>query len=359
MELIQEILRISEEKFNRFIEDTQRLLKSSSQMIEANLDQEKSKNFFVNMHTIKGAARTLGLKNMTVTIHQIENYYTQLIQSAIDLWDKEKLKSDLNEAISIVEQYLDLNTNTLKRNQKTQNINSFLTQKLKSFAESELSFEQREKMNELLSELEFWDYLKIDDLVASLESDLEQIAKSLNKPSPKLKLQCDFDLLLHPALKRFLENSFTHILRNILDHGIESPIERLKEQKPEYGAIYLRISQSDTQIEIAIYDDGRGLALEKIREKARKQGLLSNTAQSQEDIARLIFHHGFSTAEQVSEFSGRGVGMSALKEFAKELNNTQVDLKLLTEKANGFYDFELRLNIDNSYVVSKSFSKAC
>ena len=101
------------------------------------------------MHTIKGAARTLGLKNMTVTIHQIENYYTQLIQSESDLWDKEKLKSDLNEAISIVEQYLDLNTNTLKRNQKTQNINSFLTQKLKSFAESELSLTA--EMNELVS----------------------------------------------------------------------------------------------------------------------------------------------------------------------------------------------------------------
>lgn len=117
-----------------------------------------------------------------------------------------------------------------------------------------------------------------------------------------------------------LADPLVHLLRNSLDHGIESPEERLAKGKPSKGTIRLSASHEQGQILIAITDDGAGVNTEKVLAKAIAKGIVSTSANLTEaDIHQLIFEPGFSTAEAVSDVSGRGVGMDVVKTSIESL----------------------------------------
>ena len=105
-----------------------------------------------------------------------------------------------------------------------------------------------------------------------------------------------------------------HLLRNCVDHGIETPDERVKRGKPRHGTISLNAYHEGNQIIIEVSDDGNGIDLEKVRARGVKQGLIDNDDRlSDREIVELIFTPGFSTAEVISDVSGRGVGMDVVK----------------------------------------------
>ena len=111
-----------------------------------------------------------------------------------------------------------------------------------------------------------------------------------------------------------------HLVRNSLDHGIEKPEERVAAGKPETGTVYLGASHRGGNIVIEIRDDGRGLPRDKILAKAVERGLVKPEEHpSDKEIYDLIFQPGFSTAEQVSDVSGRGVGMDVVRRNINEL----------------------------------------
>ena len=108
--------------------------------------------------------------------------------------------------------------------------------------------------------------------------------------------------------------AFEHLLRNSVGHGIEPAAVRTAAGKPATGTITIQIIQEANDISVAFGDDGGGLQIEKIVERARAQGLLGADATiSEADAANLIFQAGFSTAEQVTELSGRGIGMDVVR----------------------------------------------
>ncbi|SMC19441.1 two-component system, chemotaxis family, sensor kinase CheA [Desulfacinum hydrothermale DSM 13146] len=111
-----------------------------------------------------------------------------------------------------------------------------------------------------------------------------------------------------------------HMIRNAVDHGIESPDERERVGKDPQGTIYLTAEQKGGNIIIELQDDGKGLDAEKIREKALAKGLIS-PEDTLDDRAtyELIFHPGFSTKDQVTDVSGRGVGMDVVRRSVEEL----------------------------------------
>ena len=114
-----------------------------------------------------------------------------------------------------------------------------------------------------------------------------------------------------------------HLLRNSLDHGIETPAERTAAGKSETGTVKLSASHQGGNVVIEITDDGRGLPRDKIRAKAEANGLIAEgDALSDEQIHDLIFQPGFSTAEQVSDVSGRGVGMDVVRKNILALGGT-------------------------------------
>jgi two-component system chemotaxis sensor kinase CheA len=111
-----------------------------------------------------------------------------------------------------------------------------------------------------------------------------------------------------------------HLVRNSLDHGIEGPEERVAAGKPETGTVQLNASHRGGNIVIEIRDDGRGLPRDKILDKAIERGLVrADDNLSDKDIYDLIFQPGFSTAEEVSDVSGRGVGMDVVRRNINEL----------------------------------------
>ncbi|AHL22779.1 chemotaxis protein CheW [Thermococcus nautili] len=122
-----------------------------------------------------------------------------------------------------------------------------------------------------------------------------------------------------------LGDVLVHLLRNAIDHGIEPPEEREKLGKPRAGRLELIARRERSHVEIIVRDDGRGIDPEKIKRKAIEKGLITPeqaAEMSDEEAINLIFLPGFSTKDQVTDVSGRGVGMDVVKEVVKSLNGS-------------------------------------
>jgi two-component system chemotaxis sensor kinase CheA len=127
---------------------------------------------------------------------------------------------------------------------------------------------------------------------------------------------------LDKGLVEKITDPLTHLVRNSCDHGVELPAQRVAAGKPETGTITLSASHQGGSIVIEVRDDGRGLSREKILNKARERGLDVTDQMSDADVWGLIFAPGFSTAEVVTDVSGRGVGMDVVKKNIAALNGT-------------------------------------
>ncbi|MEN3113577.1 chemotaxis protein CheA [Uliginosibacterium paludis] len=124
---------------------------------------------------------------------------------------------------------------------------------------------------------------------------------------------------LDRSLIEKLVDPLTHLVRNSIDHGIESPEKRLAAGKPERGTVILRASQQGGSIVVEVIDDGAGLNRERILAKASEKGIAVSDAMSDAEVWQLIFAPGFSTAEQVTDVSGRGVGMDVVRRNISDL----------------------------------------
>lgn len=122
-----------------------------------------------------------------------------------------------------------------------------------------------------------------------------------------------------------LADPLVHLLRNAIDHGLETPAERRSAGKPEEGVLRLKARQADDRVIIEISDDGRGIDVEKVKRKAFERGLIDEArfaTISDEDALQLIMEAGLSTAEQVSDLSGRGVGMDVVRTMVRRTGGT-------------------------------------
>ncbi len=128
------------------------------------------------------------------------------------------------------------------------------------------------------------------------------------------------DTELDKSMLEGLTDPLTHLVRNAADHGVETPEQRRTAGKPEEGTIHLRARHEGGSVVIEVSDDGHGLNAGRIREKAMERGLLGATDElTPQQIQSFIFHPGFSTVENVSEVSGRGVGMDVVRKNVEAL----------------------------------------
>ena len=126
-----------------------------------------------------------------------------------------------------------------------------------------------------------------------------------------------------------IKDPLTHLVRNVVDHGIESPEKRLAAGKPAAGRLFLRAFHEGGQVNIEISDDGAGIDLERVKQKALEKGLIAPdqaARMSDRELINLIFLPGFSTAEKVTNVSGRGVGMDVVKTNIEKIGGT-VDIQ--------------------------------
>lgn len=183
----------------------------------------------------------------------------------------------------------------------------------------------RKNLHQLTLEISDLRLVPVSKVFDSLTRPIYEMATSLGK-KVKVNLKAT-DIKIDKRILDALTDSFIHLIRNALDHGIEPPEERMKKNKPEYGTLYLSAFEREGKVVIQIEDDGRGIDVDKVVKKAVEQGIIDEeTAKklSFQEKLNLIFIQGFSTKEAVTDFSGRGVGMDVVRSKVEEIGGEVV-----------------------------------
>jgi two-component system chemotaxis sensor kinase CheA len=146
------------------------------------------------------------------------------------------------------------------------------------------------------------------------------------------------EIELDRSILELLGDPLAHLLRNCVDHGIETPAERTAAGKPAAGRVVVAVTRDKDQVEIRLEDDGRGMEAEQVAAAAVHKGFISRekaAGLSTTEKLLLICHAGFSTAERVTELSGRGVGMDVVKTTIQSLGGT-LSISSVPEKSSCF-----------------------
>jgi two-component system chemotaxis sensor kinase CheA len=164
----------------------------------------------------------------------------------------------------------------------------------------------------------------VSGIFQKMKRIVRDMGKELNK-EVELILKGE-DTEIDKAIADTISDPIMHLVRNAMDHGIESEDERINKGKNKVGRIVLSASNAGGEIHIAVTDDGRGFEPEKIMEKAIEKRLLTKpeSEYTQKDIFQLLMLPGFSTNESITEFSGRGVGMDVVKSNVEKVGGTVV-----------------------------------
>jgi two-component system, chemotaxis family, sensor kinase CheA len=329
LEMIGEILAISEEKFHQFVQSASGFIHDNERIIRqyTHADRAAVDELFRNMHTIKGNARTYSLQHLTSVVHETEQRYDQLRRQAAEhAWDQQVLIADLARVKDALEHYARISTDSLGRKGAGDDgrADGYLRIERQRLEHSLALVDAADPADPhallgardaLRHALRVADSETVQDALSGVLASLPSLARELGKAPPVVTIDDNGYRLRAPAAP-VLKNVFMHLLRNALDHGIETPDARAAAGKPAAGAIALEVGVDDHALQLTLSDDGRGLALARIRDIALARGWLAPDAELSDDaIAALIFRPGFSTAEHVTEVSGRGVGMDAVRDF--------------------------------------------
>ncbi|MFP4046921.1 MAG: chemotaxis protein CheA [Bacteroidota bacterium] len=168
----------------------------------------------------------------------------------------------------------------------------------------------------------------VETMLTRFQRLVRDLAGSMNK---KVTLVAEgTDTELDKNIIETLTDPLLHIIRNSIDHGIETPEERKRKGKPEEGKILLKAYYSGAKVHIQIHDDGQGIDIEKVKNKAIQKNIIEkNQELSRRELFDLIFKSGFSTSENVTDVSGRGVGMDVVRRKLSEIRGeVEIDSEL-------------------------------
>lgn len=182
---------------------------------------------------------------------------------------------------------------------------------------------QRQMLGHLRDDLMWARMLPLSEVLNRFPRMLRDLSNSYNKPV-ELKLN-GTGVLVDRAVLEKLNDPLVHLVRNAFDHGIEMPEDRQQRGKPEQGTIEIRAYHQGSQTMIEVRDDGRGVNLDRIRAKGIDMGLLTPeqaAVAEPSQLLELLFEPGFSTASQVSQLSGRGVGLDVVRDQLRSLKGS-------------------------------------
>jgi two-component system chemotaxis sensor kinase CheA len=196
---------------------------------------------------------------------------------------------------------------------------------------------QARVMNDLQKSVMKIRMVPVEHLFRRFPRVVRDVAKSCGKEVTLVVTGQDTDL--DKSILDMLAEPLAHLVRNCVDHGIESPTERINEGKPAQGTVSLDAYHQGNQIVIEVSDDGRGIDRNKLVGKAVQRGIITSADAallSEHDVLNLVFHPGLSTAEQVTTISGRGVGMDVVKTVLDRLKGT-ISIRTTPGKGTTFY----------------------
>ncbi|BCD96502.1 hypothetical protein MARGE09_P0702 [Marinagarivorans cellulosilyticus] len=368
LDIISQVIKIPENKYLAFEQSTEEFIAENREKIKKcnEKDTETIALLFRNMHTIKGNCRTYDLKYCSDVAHNVETYYNQLKNNTEAQWDKNRLLRDLDSIEEAISEYHQVYHFILGRGNNSSHdkimvsasalhsMQRYISRTFKAFPSIKSSTDLQSanmllniSLSSPLSEV-------INEIVKSLPS----IAVLLEKSEPKVTFD-DQNIRIRTEAHETINHVFAHILRNSLDHGIEPPAEREVLGKDPQGHIHIVSQRKNNEITITITDDGKGINTQALFKKGVQMKIWGEQDDiSEQDIANLIFNSGTSTKETVSEISGRGVGMDAVKKFLESIGgNIRLNLLKDTATVKGYTPFELVITLAPSHYLEISYEK--
>lgn len=368
LQMIGEILAVSEEKFHNFVEGATGFIHENERIIRQHdcADMGAIDALFRNMHTIKGNARTYSLQHLTGVVHEVEQRYDALRrEDTSHAWDQQALIDDLHRVREAVDHYATLNEVSLGRGARIKDERMTIGREqieaslaLLDGANNDDLGSLRAMREELRNVLGGIGTETVESALAGVIDSLPSLARELDKAEPLVRID-DGGYRLRGEAAGTVSDVFTHLLRNSLDHGIETPAQRREQGKAEAGLIDIKLDMSEGALRIALADDGRGLALARIRGIAAQRGWLgAGESISDDAVAAFIFRAGFSTAHSVTEVSGRGVGMDAVRDFL-EREGGRIELRF-TDNSEGadYRHFETIVYLPQHCAVAATAARA-
>jgi len=349
---IGELSAVSESRAHSFLSSSYTLLEEIKAILTSavsEVDKGQVKIFHINLHTVKGNARTLGLQDIADVIHQVEHRFNQIIADEKEV-KLEILQHDIDLVLSNLDDYRRINCEKLNRKSDNNFVSIERLVVGRCFYFFRDLLEQGERQSEII-------YNDIKDTMRHLSKSIfeeipqvfncyreqaHKIAKDTGREVPEVFIRVPGEVI-GLEQKEVLDLSMIHILRNALDHGIETKLERLEKGKKTNGVIVIQADANQEGLTIVFRDDGRGMAIATLLKKGMESGVL--TAQSSNlEVAETIFDSGLSTAKNVTQISGRGVGMGAVRRFLVAAGGS-IEIVLESEKKDspGYYNFHFEI----------------
>ena len=350
LQMIGSILAVPQKTFESFLQSSKTM---TSRSITALNDLKNGKDndilegLFRDMHTIKGNSRTLGFTNLAQKAHQIEDIYSDLISEQNDTGD---LVSSAADEVRFLEEFLleyeNLYFEKLQGTNLGQDADVKIFEDLVSIIkENSLEKTENPGVKKLIEAVYSHHSRDLTVILEEIWKNIEAVCEELKKPVPKLSISGESIFFSHDSLD-ILVGVISHCVTNSLDQGIEKPGERKEVGKDEKGSINIEVhhDRESHLITIKIADDGKGLNLKSLKEKALSTGVISDGADDSE-VANAIFSSGMSTKQNVTSISGRGVGMNAVKSYLHDVKG-EVHIEFTGKvNSNGFRPFQIVLSI--------------
>jgi predicted ATPase/GAF domain-containing protein/HPt (histidine-containing phosphotransfer) domain-containing protein len=338
LDVVGQILDAGVEAFLRFCASAQLLLAEARQLLQSGVDLTSTRaRVFRGLHTIKGNARLLGFSHLAGTVHLAESSFDSGASAPEGGGELARMQSGVEAVRSGIEEYEQVYQRKLgdvlrEPERKSAEIWGAIAARVSDAETGSLgAAEALAAISELLRR---GGAVSLRQLVKSAGRLLPVLAQELGKVAPRVELGDRANIWLTQAWSEALKSSLIHVFQNAMDHGIEADDERARKQKPRQGQLHVRTSTSSRGTTLRIADDGRGLDLAALR------GAAGEPDESEAESALRIFGAGVSTAERVTQISGRGVGLDAVRASVRELGG-EVSVVLTGPADGGFCPFEL------------------
>jgi len=300
------LLAAEAENLTTFMHEAQQIMRRL-EAARHDLDDSRLNRLLRELHTLKGLARSFGLLSLARTAHEMEDRLLRHPNSTLDpLFQNWESHRKAFTALGFAGQ-------GLPARERDEELLLVCAQQLlaRPNPPSDIWLQAWQGYLQSL-------FVRVDALIASLDEGLASVATQLGKPMPIITIEAG-EIGIRRSIHGKLLGGLNHILRNALDHGLENPDERLAQGKSAQGEIIIKVHFRE-KILIEVHDDGRGLNLERIRNRALEQSLISADQKlSDEQIAQFVFAPGFSTKSEVNDISGRGIGMDAVQASIKQM----------------------------------------
>ena len=298
--------------------DCQTLLMENKRLIDINSHSSEAalKILFINYHTLKGGARGYKLHLLINNLHQAEAYCAQLRED-LSSWDQTKLLNDYENVQKALSRYLEVSHEKLGYKEHSGKVVDTTSLRECLLMIESLPVELTDPYQKAIKNMRQLYYTRSDHVFSEIFAQTKTLAKDLNKEQPRIKIQGPVVGLTDEGIT-LLKNTFTHLVRNSMDHGLESAEERKSQGKDAAGTLFLTLGTNSDGLSLSFRDDGGGLRLKKLKEIGVSRNLIPESTNDPQTISQLIFHSGFSTASSVTDISGRGVGMDAVRSYIEQ-----------------------------------------